>query len=618
MESHFERVLAAPVAAKRPAASTLAPLAAKQPRVSPRAIAAQISAVVDGAEEQEGDTLDARSLKSMANSLLKQVQRNALDREKHADEPLKFLESELALDLQLKRWQQVAAKPELFGVMMELQVPRVLLGLFGHENADIQLAVLSLLAELTEVDDAVESLGSARELAHHLVDEKLLPLLINNLFRLAAAADDVEKDGQKAEEETLGMYHSLQILENLIDLEPHVCVEVAVKTEVLPFLLQQVVPTREFSENKLYASEILSILLQSGAEPRAEFAAWSRKERRKEETETDKNRQNRSVNLVDDLLQAISPYRKKNPASDEEEEMVGNLVNALCSALLVSEAQTQFRHLEGLELLLRCMKDRRQFVFGSALRGLDHALMGNARNCERMIEIGGLCSVFSVFMGRLGKHKSCSNSKSNKVNERALQEENVVSIIASMCAWVRQDAPADVYDRLHGKFVENDMEKIDRLVDLFAKYHERVERSNHVDEMEAEGEDEESRYLRRLDAGLFVLERIAFVVAHLCHFSKKLRAYVMIKFHERSIDSASLAATLRNQLGLLVADEDAKKDSDETRTKSGSDVVNNEAKEAHKAQLQQLLETLEAEEYPPADDENESTEQEEAKTDEKD
>uniref|UniRef100_M4BHN7 Beta-catenin-like protein 1 N-terminal domain-containing protein n=1 Tax=Hyaloperonospora arabidopsidis (strain Emoy2) TaxID=559515 RepID=M4BHN7_HYAAE len=597
MESHFERVLAAPVAAKRPAASTLAPLAAKQPRVSSKAIAAKISAVVDGAEEQEGDALDARSLKSMANSLLKEVQRNALDREKHADDPLKFLESELALNLQLERWQQVAAKPELFGVMMELQVPRVLLGLFGHENVDIQLAVLSLLAELTEVDDAVESLGPARELAHHLVDEKLLPLLVNNLFRLAAADDDVEKDGQNAEEETLGMYHSLQILENLVDLEPHVCVEVAVKTEVLPFLLQQVVPTREFSENKLYASEILSILLQSGAEPREEFVAWSRRKRQKKETETvTTNGSTSQINLMDDLLQALAPYRKRNPASDEEDEMVGNLVNALCSALLVSEAKTQFRHLEGLELLLRCMKDRRQFVFGGALRGLDHALMGSARNCERMIEIGGLCSVFSVFMGRLGKYKSRSNSKSNKVNEHALQEENVVSLIASMCAWVRKDAPADVYGRLHGKFVENDMEKIDRLVDLFVKYHERVERSSHVDEMEAEEEDEESRYLRRLDAGLFVLERIAFVVAHLCHFSKKLRAYVMIKFHERSIDSASLTATLRKQLELLVAGEDAKKDSDETRTESGSDVVNDEAKEAHKAQLQQLLETLEAEE----------------------
>ncbi|CAI5715925.1 unnamed protein product [Hyaloperonospora brassicae] len=613
MESHFERVLAAPAAVKRPAVSSIAPSAAKQPRVSHTATSAQISAVVDGAEAQEGDALDARSLKSRAKSLLKQVQRNALDREKHVDDPLKFLESELALDHELKRWQQVAAKPELFGVMIELQVPRVLLGLFAHDNVDIQLSVLSLLADLTEVDDAVESQEPARKLAQHLVDEELLPLLVNNLFQLAAV---VEKDGEKAEEETSGMYRSLQILENLVDLEPQVCVEVATKTAVLPFLLQQVAPTKGFSENKLYASEILSILLQSRAEPREEFVARSRKERRKEEAEPVTNSsKNSQAHLMDDLLQALAPFRKKNPASDEEEEMVGNLVNALCSTLLVSEAQTQFRHLEGLELLLRCMKDRRQFVFGGALRGLDHALMGNVRNCERLIEIGGLRSVFSVFMGRLGKYKLRSNSKSNRVNERALQEENVASLIASMCAWVRKDAPADGYDRLHAKFVENDMEKIDRLVDLFAKYQDRVERSSHVDEMEVGEEDEESRYLRRLDAGLFVLERIAFVVAHLCHFSKKLRAYVMIKFHERSIDSASLTAILRGQLKLLAADEAVTSDNDETRKESVKDVVNDEAKDAHKAQLQQLLEALEAEELP-VDDENELTKETEAKNNE--
>uniref|UniRef100_A0AAV1UR37 Uncharacterized protein n=1 Tax=Peronospora matthiolae TaxID=2874970 RepID=A0AAV1UR37_9STRA len=53
--------------------------------------------------------------------------------------------------------------------------------------------------------------------------------------------------------------------------------------------------------------------------------------------------------------------------------------------------------------------------------------MCNASYCERMIERGGLCSVLEVFAGRLGKYKLCSNLKSNKVNERELQEENVVS-----------------------------------------------------------------------------------------------------------------------------------------------------------------------------------------------
>uniref|UniRef100_A0AAV1UQW9 Beta-catenin-like protein 1 N-terminal domain-containing protein n=1 Tax=Peronospora matthiolae TaxID=2874970 RepID=A0AAV1UQW9_9STRA len=66
--------------------------------------------------------------------------------------------------------------------------------------------------------------AAARELAQHLVDEKLLPLLVNNLYQFAAMADDVEKDGQKTE--TAVLYYSLQILENLVDLEPQVCADV--------------------------------------------------------------------------------------------------------------------------------------------------------------------------------------------------------------------------------------------------------------------------------------------------------------------------------------------------------------------------------------------------------
>ncbi|KAG2784013.1 hypothetical protein JG687_00001099 [Phytophthora cactorum] len=599
MESHFERVLSAETAPKRLAASSSSTPAAKRARVSPEADAAKINAIVDGAEAQESDALDARALKSMANSLKKHVRRNALAREKHADDPTKFLESELALDGELTRWKQVAAKPELFAVMMELQVPRVLLGLFAHENLDIRLAVLSLLAELTDVDDAATSLEPARMLTKHLIGEKLLSLLVTNLYQLAATVDSVENS--QAEEETTGIYNSLQILENMADLEPEVCVQVA-DTSILPFLLKQVAPGRKFSENKLYASEILSILLQSGAEPRENFVAWMGKDRPSEE----KKEKNEKVDLMDDLLQALAPYRKKDPSSEEEEELVGNLVNALCSVLLVPEAQKQFRRLEGLELLLRFMKDRKRLVFGGALRAMDHALMGNARNCERLVEIGGLPSVFSVFMGRHGKYKSSSSSKASKANEKAKEEENAASLVASMCAWMREKAPADGYDRLHAKFVENDMEKVDRLVDLFAKYHERVERSGQ-DEDEEE-EDEDSRYLRRLDAGLFVLERIAFVVAHLCRFSKKLRAYVMVKFHERSLDTESLVTILREQLDLLVADEEVKKEDEQDNAKEAKDVVNDEAKEAQKAQLRELLETLEADETPLINEKDGATE----------
>ncbi|KAI9905587.1 hypothetical protein PsorP6_014321 [Peronosclerospora sorghi] len=587
MESHFERVLTTDVAPKRSEACPSASRSPKRVRLSSSLPASKISDIVDGAKAQEDDALDARALKSMANSLTKQVQRNALAREKYAHEPTKFLDSELALNTELVRWKQVAAKPELFSAMTELHVPRTLLGLFGHENMDVRLAVLSLLAELTDVDAAVESLEPARKLAQHLVEEKLLPLLVTNMFELARAADHMMEGS--SDEEEMGMYHSLQILENLADLEPNVCVEVVTTTEVLQFLLQQAAPERKFSENKLYASEILSILVQSGAKPRENFVVWSEEEQPQQKPEHPFEKSVTNVDLLDALLQALAPYRKKDPSGEEEAEFVSNLVNSLCCVLLVPKAQTHFRHLEGLELLLRFLKDRQRFIFGGALRCLDHALVGNGRNCERLIEVGGLRSVFSVFMGRHGKYKSpTSHTKANKAQERAKQVEHVVNILASLCAWISERAPADGYARLYAKFLENEKEKIDRCMDLFVEYYKRVEDSNEEDRGE---EDADIRYLRRLDAGLFVLERIAFVLAHLCRFSTKLRAYVMIKFHEHSIDSESLVAILREQLEFLLAEE-----KEAIEGKEGTDdVVSDDAKRAQKVQLQLLLETLDSE-----------------------
>ncbi|KAF1776715.1 Armadillo-type fold [Phytophthora cactorum] len=556
MESHFERVLSAETAPKRLAASSSStPL--RNVLVYPlklmrrRSTQLRPRTQVDGQFSQETRAAQRSSAR------------------KARGRSYQVLGVGTGTGRQLTRWKQVAAKPELFAVMMELQVPRVLLGLFAHENLDIRLAVLSLLAELTDVDDAATSLEPARMLTKHLIDEKLLHCCDGGQKYGGSRARGVRPSG------------------GYVDLA---------------FSIETSGTWEEFSENKLYASEILSILLQSGAEPRENFVAWMGKDRPSEE----KKEKNEKVDLMDDLLQALAPYRKKDPSSEEEEELVGNLVNALCSVLLVPEAQKQFRRLEGLELLLRFMKDRKRLVFGGALRAMDHALMGNARNCERLVEIGGLRSVFSVFMGRHGKYKSSSSSKASKANEKAKEEENAASLVASMCAWMREKAPADGYDRLHAKFVENDMEKVDRLVDLFAKYHERVERSGQ-DEDEEE-EDEDSRYLRRLDAGLFVLERIAFVVAHLCRFSKKLRAYVMVKFHERSLDTESLVTILREQLDLLVADEEVKKEDEQDNAKEAKDVVNDEAKEAQKAQLRELLETLEADETPLINEKDGATE----------
>lgn len=107
-----------------------------------------------------------------------------------------------------------------------------------------------------------------------------------------------------------------------------------------------------------------------------------------------------------------------------------NLFDALCYALLLPENQTRFRKAEAHDLMLRyhslthtntqrearevserclcmsggvcgcgcrCLREKKQSAIG-ALRALDSALMNNPANVEKLVELGGLKTVFPVFM----------------------------------------------------------------------------------------------------------------------------------------------------------------------------------------------------------------------------
>ena len=46
-------------------------------------------------------------------------------------------------------------------------------------------------------------------------------------------------------------------------------------------------------------------------------------------------------------MQAIAPYKNRNPTSDDEEEYLENLFNCLCACLMSAETRTLFQRAEG-------------------------------------------------------------------------------------------------------------------------------------------------------------------------------------------------------------------------------------------------------------------------------
>ena len=248
-----------------------------------------------------------------------------------------------------------------------------------------------------------------------------------------------------------------------------------------------------FDENKLYASEILSILLQTEPDNRKLFG---------------------QLDAIDNLLQQLAYYKRHDPTQSEELEMMENLFDCLCSLLLETENRDRFLKGEGLQLMNLMLREKKKSRSG-ALKVLSHALTGaeGTDNCIKFVDILGLRTLFPLFM------KTPSRTKRAGVSSEE-HEERTVSILATLLKNVTSaNNAAKQRERILVKFTENDHEKVDRLMELHDKYLAKVEAADTELEDEIrtlEGTEaelsEEEVYMKRLEAGLFTLQLVDFII----------------------------------------------------------------------------------------------------------
>ncbi|XP_038579310.1 beta-catenin-like protein 1 isoform X2 [Micropterus salmoides] len=218
---------------------------------------------------------------------------------------------------------------------------------------------------------------------------------------------------------------------------------------------------------------------------------------------------------IDVLLQQLSVFKRHNPSTAEEQEMMENLFDTLCSCLMLPANRDRFLRGEGLQLMNLMLREKKMSRT-SALKVLDHGMIGpeGADNCHKFVDILGLRTIFPLFM------KTPKKMKKSGASEKE-HEEHICSIIASML----RNLKSQQRSRLLNKFTENDCEKVDRLMELHFKYLEAVQQADkriegEKHEMVRRGEilddsmDDEF-YLRRLDAGLFVLQLICYIMVEI-------------------------------------------------------------------------------------------------------
>jgi len=442
----------------------------------------KIEQLMEGSDD--ASTLDETGVKKIILQFEKKALKNQESRIKFPDQPEKFMESEMELHDAIQEMHNLATVPDFYPIIVDLNCVPSILGVLCHENSDVSVATLDLLQELTDVDTMNESEDGAESLIQALIDNQVFSLMIACIERL----DPTIK------EEADGIHNALSILENIIEFRPGVSKDVA-EAGFLNWLIKKLKVKVVFDANKLYASEILSILLQNEPQNRVMFG---------------------KLEAIDSILQQLAYYKRHDPNQQEEFEFMENLFNCLCSLLLEKDNRDRFLNGEGLQLMNLMLREKKKSRSG-ALRVLDHALSGSdgAQNCVKFIEILGLRTIFPLFMKTPKKSKRAGVSTDE-------HEEHVISIIASLfknCTVSNNGSKQR--ERLLAKFTEGDHEKVDRLLELHMKYYKKVEDSDYRIQKEQKRSKtptmtDDEIYIRRLQEGLFVLQFVDYIILEIC------------------------------------------------------------------------------------------------------
>lgn len=403
----------------------------------------------------------------------------------------------------------------------------LLIGLLAHENVDIVIDVVELIHELTdedvgndlENDEALEEIEAALKLLiDSLVEHAILELLVDNLSRM----------NETEESDKQGVFHVLAVFENILGYNPDLALQLVSKTNVLPWLLNRL-QSKTHDENRGYAAELLSILLQNNVDNRIRFG---------------------KENGVELLLKVLSQYRRKDPVDPDETEFMENLFDSLCSVLNEPSIKQLFLSAEGPDLMILMMKENMQSK-SRAIKALDYAMSGTTSSgvCESFVEALGLKVLFAALMGKSNKKHKMHAASSASASEDIT---HILGIIASLFTHLASDSRGRI--RLLAKFVEGDYEKVDRLIELRDAAQSRLrmtdleldaERQLSEDGEATSSEDADSTYVRRLEGGLFTLQTLDYILAWLIMEDDGIRLHAIRMLSRKNQSVNKIVETLR-------------------------------------------------------------------------
>lgn len=302
---------------------------------------------------------------------------------KYLDQPERFVDSEIELDEAVRSLMKICDSPELYSVLAVSPTLPNIIQLLQHNNIDIAMEVVRFFENLVEVEEVNDA-----KLILILYDALIKGFLIENLVEL------IKKCPEANHAESTLVYSCMGIIEVMMDVRPKLAKYVSEHTAFIPYLVRRIEDeSQPLDDNRNYAAELLVQLVTECEEARQVVGRCGG---------------------IENLLIVLSRYRKSDPRSAEDIELVMNIFDALTLILLVEENQDHFFNLEGLQLMMKLVQAKNSLsVKAYLLIGI--AIMDKKKSCVTLVDIGGLSIVYPILM-RKGL-KSANGEQQKKLDE---------------------------------------------------------------------------------------------------------------------------------------------------------------------------------------------------------
>lgn len=139
-----------------------------------------------------------------------------------------------------------------------------------------------------------------------------------------------------------------------MDIRPDMASAIA-QQGIFAWLLRRLQRRPQFDKNKLYASEILAILLQLDDANKKRLGGGE-------------GGDGGGIEGMDVLLQQLAAYKRHDPSTREEAEMMYNLFDCLCYSLMLAPNKDKFLRGEGVQLMNLMLRYIGKLVLTERLR----------------------------------------------------------------------------------------------------------------------------------------------------------------------------------------------------------------------------------------------------------